>query len=26
VLLLLAAGFAVITWWRLLKMGPVKRR
>lgn len=26
VLLLLAMGFALITWWRLLKMGPVKRR
>jgi ABC transport system ATP-binding/permease protein len=25
-LLLLAFGFALITWWRLLKMGPVKRR
>jgi hypothetical protein len=25
-LLLLALGFALITWWRLLKMGPVKRR
>jgi ABC-type multidrug transport system ATPase subunit len=26
VLLLLAFGFALITWWRLLKMGPIKRR
>jgi ABC transport system ATP-binding/permease protein len=26
VLLLLALGFALITWWRLLKMGPIKRR
>ena len=26
VLLLLALGFAVLTWWRLIKMGPVKRR
>jgi hypothetical protein len=25
-LLLLALGFALITWWRLLKMGPIKRR
>ncbi len=25
-LMLLAFGFALITWWRLLKMGPVKRR
>ncbi len=25
-LLLLAFGFALITWWRLIKMGPVKRR
>jgi ABC transport system ATP-binding/permease protein len=25
-LLLLAAAFALITWWRLLKMRPVKRR
>ena len=25
-LLLLALGFAVLTWWRLIKMGPVKRR
>jgi ABC transport system ATP-binding/permease protein len=25
-LLLLAFGFALITWWRLLKMGPIKRR
>jgi ABC transport system ATP-binding/permease protein len=26
VLLLLGLGFAVITWWRLITMGPVKRR
>jgi ABC transport system ATP-binding/permease protein len=26
VLLLLGLGFALITWWRLIKMGPVKRR
>jgi ABC-type multidrug transport system ATPase subunit len=26
ILLLLGFGFALITWWRLLKMGPVKRR
>ncbi|HSR82897.1 MAG TPA: FHA domain-containing protein [Streptosporangiaceae bacterium] len=26
VVVLLALGFAVITWWRLLKMGPIKRR
>jgi ABC-type multidrug transport system ATPase subunit len=26
VLLLLGLGFAVITWWRLIAMGPVKRR
>jgi ABC-type multidrug transport system ATPase subunit len=26
VLLLLAAAFALITWWRLLKLGPIKRR
>jgi ABC-type multidrug transport system ATPase subunit len=26
VLLLLAAAFAALTWWRLLKMGPLKRR
>jgi ABC-type multidrug transport system ATPase subunit/pSer/pThr/pTyr-binding forkhead associated (FHA) protein len=26
VMLLLALGFALITWWRLLKMGPIKRR
>jgi len=26
VLLLLALGFAFLTWWRLIKMGPVKRR
>jgi ABC transport system ATP-binding/permease protein len=26
VLLLLAFGFALITWWRLIKMGPIKRR
>ncbi len=26
VLLMLAVAFALITWWRLLKMGPVKRR
>jgi ABC-type multidrug transport system ATPase subunit len=25
-LLLLAFGFALLTWWRLVKMGPVKRR
>jgi ABC transport system ATP-binding/permease protein len=25
-LLLLALGFAMLTWWRLAKMGPVKRR
>jgi ABC-type multidrug transport system ATPase subunit/pSer/pThr/pTyr-binding forkhead associated (FHA) protein len=25
-LLLLALGFALLTWWRLAKMGPVKRR
>jgi ABC transport system ATP-binding/permease protein len=25
-LLLLAAAFALITWWRLLKLGPIKRR
>jgi ABC transport system ATP-binding/permease protein len=26
VLLLLGLGFAAITWWRLIAMGPVKRR
>jgi ABC transport system ATP-binding/permease protein len=26
VLLLLAFGFALVTWWRLVTMGPVKRR
>jgi ABC-type multidrug transport system ATPase subunit len=26
ILLLLAFGFALITWWRLVKMGPIKRR
>ncbi len=26
ILLLLAFGFALVTWWRLIKMGPVKRR
>jgi len=25
-LLMLALGFAVLTWWRLARMGPVKRR
>jgi len=25
-LLVLALGFAVLTWWRLIKMGPIKRR
>ena len=25
-LLLLAFGFALLTWWRLVKMGPIKRR
>ena len=25
-LLLLALGYSLLTWWRLLKMGPVKRR
>ncbi len=26
ILLLLAFAYALVTWWRLLKMGPVKRR
>jgi hypothetical protein len=25
-LLALALGFALLTWWRLVRMGPVKRR
>ena len=26
ILLLLALGYALLTWWRLVRMGPVKRR
>src|ERR1700722_13524964 len=26
ILLLLAFGYALVTWWRLIRMGPVKRR
>jgi hypothetical protein len=26
ILILLALAYAIITWWRLVRMGPVKRR